>query len=193
MSLTNDEIDALLAVVEGATAGPWHVTDGLGGTWVVDDGGGIPGGLSAAISPHTRDMPGVVAGNTGHNATYIATFDPPTVTALLEAARRASELEAMVQAVAARHRRSDKSKPGTDGNCADCGHAMPCGSLTAVTENNPGLTEWYKAWGIEVEQKRADRAEKRANRYEEALRAIAKPSDDWVKASIARAALKEDQ
>ena len=61
---TNAEFLARTSGVEdGVTAGPWHVEDAFGGIWVVDGGGGVPGGISAAVHPATKTMPGVVLAN----------------------------------------------------------------------------------------------------------------------------------
>ena len=90
--------EALRRLAEKATPGPWEGTDGFGGTWVTDSGGGIPGGLSGAVHPSTAKMPGVVLGNVSdYDAMYIAAINPQVILALLD------ELEA-AEATAERRR-----------------------------------------------------------------------------------------
>lgn len=84
------DLAALRKVAEAATPGPWRVDDEgySGGSWVAYLTDGLETG------PIVMAGPGVGSHHfTRHDAEHIATFDPPTVIALLDEIKRLQALQ----------------------------------------------------------------------------------------------------
>ena len=81
--MSDHELDAMEAVAQAATPGPWQVLDSIHGDPIVHQvGRGYLSGGGVATAFHGEDYGRTVAA-------HIATFDPPTVLALIERLRKA--------------------------------------------------------------------------------------------------------
>ena len=81
----SDELAKARAIAADATPGPWHSDhDGVHGEWSVLRYGGSPSDYATDIcDPDSM---------TGADADYIATFDPPTVLAMLDVIEAADHM-----------------------------------------------------------------------------------------------------
>lgn len=87
--------DELRKVAEAATPGPWRAVDDADGFTFVDRGSGRLA-IVAEVVPSNR--------NRGNDSLHIATFDPPTVLALLSRLEQAEQAVERAKAECARQR-----------------------------------------------------------------------------------------